>query len=202
MIIKIPYQFTQEEFEDKINEVGIENITELDLNFCENISNIFYFPNLKILNCSYASISSIALMEKLEELWCHHCPNLVEIPNFPNLKELHYWNCYNILEIPNFSDLKELSCEYTNTTSIPLMKNLEILDCRKCPNFYKIPHLPNLKILKCNNNLKIKFYFKNLEIIYEDILFTYLGHRYKNTHHHFQGRLYQNTYRTYELLIF
>ncbi len=132
MKVEIPSYFTQQNFQTKINEVGIKNITELDVSCRSIIIDIPYFPNLKKLNCYCSNIYSIPLMEKLEELYC--------------------WNCLKLPEIPNF---------------------------------------PNLIVLHCTNNLKIKFYKKNLVI-----------NCCKGTFQHFQGRLFQNTYRTYELLIF
>ncbi len=208
---RIPDNFTQEEFEDKINEIGIENITELDIHNCLYLSEIPCFLNLKILDCLGTSIKSFPFIENLEKLCCSFCQNLLEIPNFPNLKqlvcafsssiasihpmekleELDCNYCQNLLEIPYLPNLKELDCSFTNIKSIPLMEKLEELHCSLCPNLFKIPHFPNLKeLLRVDYHLKIKFYNKNLRI------------HFFNTIQIFQGRLFQNTYSTYELLIF
>ncbi len=206
MKVEIPSYFTQGEFENKINEVEIKNITELDVSCRSIIIDIPYFPNLKKLNCSCSNIYSIPLMEKLEEIYCYFCPNIKEIPNFPNLKELncsHNINississmknlekliCFNsnIPYIPYFPSLKILRCYDTNITSISSMEKLEEICCYLCPNLHEIPNFPNLKKLCYNGDLKIKFYNKNLLI---------------NCKINFQGRLFQNTYRTYELLMF
>ncbi len=68
MKIIIPTSLFQEEFEEKINEIGTENITELDIYGCHKITSIPYFPNLIKLECSITRIKSIPFMEKLEEL--------------------------------------------------------------------------------------------------------------------------------------
>ncbi len=176
MRIVIPEDFTQKQFEDKINEVGIENITILIISDNSYITKIPCFPNLKEL-CCYCdtNIISISSMKNLEILCCYECPNIAKFPSFPNLKKL-------ILLHIN-----------TNIYSISPMENLEKLHLINCPKLVKIPYLPNLKYLNCfNDYLKIKFYKKDL---------NFEGDK-KNISQHLQGRLYQNTYRTYELLIF
>ncbi len=172
MSVTITQQFTQEEFEHRINEVGIENVVNLYINY-SNIYKIPYFPNLKELSCSFSNISSIPSMKKLDSLWCYGCPNLSEIFHCPNLRQL--------------------DCSYSNVSLINSMENLVWLLCDNCPNLLEIPYLPNLKFLKCDINLKMKFYTKILIVI---------NHEKAVTIQHLQGRLYQNTYRTYELLIF
>ncbi len=51
MKVDIPEHFTQKNFENKINEIGIENITYLNVEYNENIEKIPYLPNLKKLSC-------------------------------------------------------------------------------------------------------------------------------------------------------
>ncbi len=172
MRVEIPDHFTQEQFENKINEIGIENITELWFHNCPNILEIPYLPNLKLLQCSRTNITSIPYIEKLELLHCCMCPNLTEIPYFPNLRELQ--------------------CFYTNIKSISPMEKIKLLVCSPCPNLHKISYCFSLNILYCDDYLKIKFYKKDLEINNEQ----------GTINQQLQGRLFQNTYRTYELLIF
>ncbi len=150
----------------------MKKLKKLTYSFCTDLYKIPYLPNLKILGCERGDIRSIPLMKKLEKLWVSNCPNLCEIPCFPNLKKLHY--------------------SRTNIKYIPPMEKLEELWIFDCPKLYEISHFPNLKKI-CHHNMimKIKFYNKELKI-YDK----------QNTLQHFQGRLYQNTYRTYELLIF
>ncbi len=191
MKVKISVYSTQEEFENKINEIGIKNITKINISCNLNITIIPYFPNLKILCCGWTIYTTIPFMEKLEELYCWSCHNLTEIPLFPNLKLLECsWT--NISFIPFMENLEKLSCSgCLNIIKIPYFYNLKELYCERCPNLLEIPNFPNLKKLWCDCTLKIKFYNKDLEI------------RPKiNTLQYFQGRLFQNTYRTYELLIF
>ncbi len=171
MFVNIPYDSTQEQFENRINEIGIENITDLTVEFCKNITNIIFLSNLKLLDCTFSSIISISPMEKLEWLRCDNCPNLLEIPYFPSLLIL--------------------DCKWTKIRSIPLMEKLEQLVCYDCPDLIEIPNFPNLKAIMCDFTVRMKFYSKNLIINCE-----------RDTLQHLQGRLFQNTYRTYELLIF
>ncbi len=172
MKVTIPEYFTQEEFENKIKKVGIENIIHLNIILNEQITRIPYFPRLKILIVSFTNISSIPYMENLEELYCDNCNFFSEIRYFPKLRIL--------------------SCRRTNILSIPFMENLEVLDCTHCPNILKIFCYPNLKNLYCSIDLKIKFYNKNLEVNWKTV---------KIQIQYFQGKLYQNSYRAYELLM-
>ncbi len=190
--IRIEYGSTREEFENKINKVGIENITDLDLNFNKNITELPNFPNLRILNCSFTYIKTIPFMEKLEELICFSCPGLSKIPHFPNLKKLGISDT-NFSFIPIFEKLELLVCNICpKLFEIPYLPNLRELWLYSTVDFVKVSYLPNLKKLYCYHNLKIKFY--NKDLIINDKIDT--------TIQHFQGMLYQNTYRTYELLIF
>ncbi len=170
----IPESYTQEKFENEITKLAIDNIIVM-LFCCNNskISKISNFPNLKILVCEESNISFISSMKNLKELHCRNCPKFTKIHNFPNLEKL---NCSN-----------------SGIYHIPFMKKLEILGCTNCPNLLTIPNLPNLKKLFCSSRcLKVKFYNKDLIVNGGE----------KNSFQHYQGRLYQNTYRTYELLIF
>ncbi len=196
----------------------LEKLEKLDITSCPNLLEIPNFPNLKLLYCSETNIASIPLMEKLEILYCCFCPNLLEIPNFPNLKKLNCRNT-NITSIPHMKKLKEIDCSRTNIKSIPPIKKLKSLIIIDCPNIIEIPNFPNLEVLACiysspkifdftklkkMKKLKeiecaissVKFYIKNLKIINESDI-------YQNNHIYIlQGRLYQNIYCTYELLIF
>ncbi len=188
----------------------MEKLEKLCCYDCLNLFEIPNFPNLKTLICSFGNISSIPPMENLELLECNECENLCEIPYLPKLKKLSCYSCPDILEIPylpnlevlffplaekNFlsfsKNLKILFCSHSSIKSIPPMEKLEQLQCHDCPNLLEIPNFPNLRKIQCDYYLKIKFYNKDLEVNNNIISF-----------HHFQGRLFQNTYRTYELLIF
>ncbi len=150
MSITIPHDYSQKEFENEIEKLGIKNIMQLCISFCMDITYIPYFPNLVKLICSCSSITSIPFMEKLEVLICSFC-SIFEIPNFPKLN---------------------------------------YIDCEWCPNLFTVPNFLRMKELKCDKNLKIKFYKKNLKV------------NMNNATQHLQGRLYQNMYPMYELLIF
>ncbi len=165
-------EITQKEFEVQLSRLKIDLI-ELNIYDSPKIYKIPYLNKLKRLDCSLTNISSIPFMKKLRELGCGSCKKLSEIPNLPNLRKL--------------------GCDATNISFIPLMRKLRELYCHGCPNLIKIPNFPNLIILYCDNNLKIKFYNKNLRI----------NHRINTIAiQHLQGRLYQNNYRAYELLMF
>ncbi len=228
-ITKIPYLPNLKIL--KCGNTNISNISlfkkleELECWKCPNITEILNFPNLRLLNCSLLDIETIPPFEHLEELICFKCPNITEIPYFPKLRildvgfctnfKITYFfehlevlqceNCLNITEIPYFANLKTLHCSNINISSIPFMKKLEKLECWFCANLLKIPNFPNLKFLKCDHNFKNKMYNKNLEInnvklISETEHIT--NEKYENVIQYFQGKSFQNTYRTYELLIF
>ncbi len=170
MIIRIlDHNITQREFENKINEAGVNNITELYIFLCINITNIPHLPNLIKLICEFVNISSIPFMEKLEVLYCTDCPNLHVLPNFPKLIELN--------------------CGYAVFKSIPPFKKLKIMYCFGI-DLCILPNLPELRELHSDRNFKIKFYNKKLNISNPLMRKS------------IQGKLYQNIYRTYELLIF
>ncbi len=182
MRVEISGHYTQGGFENKINEIGVKNITELNIYVCDckkfmNSSsgylNLSRFNNfsLSIDNLLSNNNSSISFIEKLQELDCCHFSNISKIPYLPNLKKL--------------------ICSFTDISSIPPMEKLEELNCCECPKLSEISNLPKLEKLHCSISLKIKVYNKNLKINYCKDMFQ-----------HFQGRLFQNTYRNYELLIF
>ncbi len=172
MKVEILYNFTKKTIEDEIDKVGTDNITELCIFSNKNIIEIPHLPNLK-------------------KLWCTFCTNIISIPLMETLEEIVCVHCPNILKIDHFPNLKKLWYTNNNGFSIPKIKKMEELWCYQCPNILEIPYFPNLEYLICDKDLKIRFYNKDLGI--NNSIYSI---------QHFQGRLFQNTYRTYELLIF
>ncbi len=138
----------------------------------------------------YGHFDQISYVPNLEYLNCQCC-NATLISSMKKLTQIICCFCPNISEIPFLTDLEKLYCCGTNISSIPHMEKLETLWCYQCPKLYEIPNLPNLNQLYCDDDLKIKFYNKKLRVNDKKIMPQYL-----------QGRLYQNIYRTYELLVF
>ncbi len=204
---------TQEDFEKRINRVGIENVTEINIYCCKKITYIHHFPNLIKLVCDSSAIVSIPSLENLEILTCYDCIDLIEIGHLPklkyldcsatkiksipfmeNLKELLCDNCENLIKIPNFPKLEKLNCSRCNIRYIPLIKSITNLNCFDCANIFEISYFfENIKNLVCDiDNKRIKIYSKDLTI--RDI---FIRRSYDNT----RGKMYQNIYRMYELLI-
>ncbi len=147
--------------------------------------------NITELHISYCvNIHKIPYLPNLKILYCNNS-SISSIPFMEKLEKLYCYDCSKLIEIPYFPNLKFLNCFSINIKSIPFMEKLELLCCIECPNLHEIPSFPKLKQLWCDDNIKFKFCVKNLHVDDED-----------NTFQHLQGRLYQNTYRTYELLIF
>ncbi len=197
---------------------------------CTNLSEIPIFPVLKNLYINDTQIRSVHFMEKLEGLEIYGCSNITELPellklkrllcenqikNIPfykNLEELFIINSYNsgnIRLFHNYHHLKKIFISNISIEPFPPLENLEKLYMSNITHNFYIPNFPNLKKLVIKNMLiKIREFpskLKNIEInvgrikIYkENIKFNHN----KNTIFHLQGRLFQNTYRVYELLIF
>ncbi len=163
---------TQDFFNEEIKKLGPNIINIIIYN---NNKGIIIPPihGLTMLTCSYSDTESI--------------------PFIPNLRTLNIINCPNIKKIHNFPNLRILNCNFSKITFIPPMKNLKEIICKCCLELYELTNIPNLTDLQCDNDLKIKFYNKNMRINYKINAITI---------QHLQGRLYQNTYRLYELLIF
>ncbi len=197
-ILKVPYFPNLKKLNCSHTNIAIiplmNTLESLNCNYCKNIYSIDSFPNLKEICCRGSNIINISSMEKLEVLDCACCQNMKSINYFPNLRAL--------------------CCNYSpDIFSIVLMEKLEILYVHMCINLSEIPNFPNLKELNisgCLNMNKFPLLLKldilNINrIVKLRICCQYIyvgGHRFFNSRGYLQGRLYQNTYRAYELLIF
>ncbi len=191
----------------------MENLEILYILRCPNITRIDVFPNLRELTCVRTSIEIIPRMEKLVKICCMSSKNMKKILYFPNLEELicsgssitsiAYMEklkklecaaCLNLKKISHLFNLEVLDCSQNKINFfIPLNENLKELKCTKCPNLHELYCNDKLEKIKCDEELKIKRSSKNLVEVE-----TEFG---KNNDKILQGKLYQNMYCMYELLI-
>ena len=158
----------------------LTGLKELDVSFCQNITEIPHIKGLQQLYCNntnitkipdfYASKTSGLNEDDAPDFYASKTSGLNE-DDAPNIKGLAYLNCRNtnitkipniiglqmldcwntdITEIPNIEGLRELYCEYTNITEIPHIETLEMLNCDNT-NITKIPHIEGLINLWCSN---------------------------------------------------
>ncbi len=163
--VEIPPNFTQKEFKNKLEEIGIENIIELNLNYNKFIKKVPCIPNLKKLECNLSNVKSITYMKNLEELSCILCKHITYLKNFPKLRVLIF-NYNNMINFPLYKNLEELyiiGC--TNVVSILSFPKLKILRCFNTDIRY-IPYLPNLEVLNCENtNISYLHYYSHLKYL-------------------------------------
>ncbi len=190
----------------------LPNLKRLYCIKCSALIKIPNLPNLEELDCVESNIFHISPMNNLKKIYCRLCPNLRNITgNFPELKILYCRNNEHVEVIGNMENLEALDCSYTNIVFIPHIEKLKRLYCDGCPNLVEIPYLPNLLILYCRYVEKIKFIIIRSNKLYILRYDFYIKNKVfnrnleinniDNTIHHFQGKLYQNMYRMYELLL-
>ncbi len=137
-----------------------------------NDFTLFNFPNLEYLSLFSTNLKKIPFLKNLEKIFMIMNSEIIIIPLLPKLKQINSISCKKIL--------------------IPEIESLEVICIYLQQQYCIMQNVPrNLKILHIGGELKLKFYRTNLKLFCSDKLT-------KNI----QGRLYQNIYRMYELLIF
>jgi Leucine-rich repeat (LRR) protein len=135
------------------------NIVEIN---CRNnsLKEIPSYTNLKRLDISYNSVSTISPAPALEILVCSG-NNLTTIPSYPSLKKL-LCDKNKLSAILTYPNLEKLVCTKNNITHIPSLPKLKELICDD-NKITKLDNLPNLELLLCRkNNLQTISGFNNL----------------------------------------
>ena len=99
------------------NNGDLNDLTELNIKRCQNVTEIPSLPNLEILYCTGANITEIPSLPKLKLLDCRRAM-ITEIPLLPILREL-YCSRTNITEIPLLPKLNYINCSNTRIIKVP-----------------------------------------------------------------------------------
>ena len=67
---------------------------------------------MTIIDCSNSKVTSIPILENLQELVCHNCTGLTVLPTLQSLQKLDCVGCTNLTSIPILSLLSSLILLY------------------------------------------------------------------------------------------
>jgi hypothetical protein len=160
------------------NIVNFKNLTDLDLNSCNQIEDIS--PLQSLINLTYLDLSSCEKIKNISPLQslinltylnlsaCNQIEDISALKDLTNLKELHLSSCNQIEDISSLKDLtnlKELHLSWckklADISPLQGLINLRLLYLRYCENIKDISSLQNLKNLE-ELNLR---YCKNIKDI-------------------------------------
>ncbi len=171
-----------------------ENVINLDISKCYWMKQIPNFRNLQVLDCSYIQITQIPHFPNLKKLSCNST-YIKYIPFIEKLETIECSKCKYLTQIPDLPNLRILSCSSNDISHLPFLKKIKEITCYNSGiKEIFISSNSNLECVICDDNLKIKIYNKNMKIIVHNT-------NKNNLIKYFQGRLFQNTYRMYDLLI-
>lgn len=87
-----------------------------------------------------------------------NCPNITELPNWPNVKKVTLINCPNIIELPNWENVEFVNCSYGIYTKLPNWKNVKIVYCNSCKNLTKLPNWNKVVEIYMDHCVNISFF--------------------------------------------
>jgi hypothetical protein len=153
----VVYKLYLENYDVITGSTSVNSISSLD--------GIDYFVNLKLLNCSNNSLTTIDLnLPNLTNLDCSYntLPSLnINLPNFKSL------NCSSnlltslIINNPNLMEELDYSHNQIPNLNLPQFHNLKVLNCSNNQiTTLNLSNLINLSIFSCSNN-----FLTNLDLI-------------------------------------
>jgi len=159
------------------------NVCKLWLHECHNITNedLYTFENVNELYLSYClNITDLSAFINIDDLSIYECTNIRDISVLRNNRKVKIEFCHNITNISsltNVLDLTIVNCRITNE-DLNALGNINTLSLRNCSNITDISSLVNVNnltihhcnyisdfsVLRNNHTVKIKHYWNKINI--------------------------------------